>query len=1130
MFDGNHRVRRDVNLSGRRRPRPGIVAASSTSSATATAGPKLNFLKTAGVVEDAKTTVLEQSRLQREERRMLQLQQSSARKIQRVTRGWLTRKMLMRLWIHQCQQQQTSGAEDVSSTNNAYVSLFVLQLSMLLSLTRDYGHSLLTLEQKLPLLEHETVSSVSKQRILQNALLDLRDDNDDPALSHLIQYFVEQDPNPIDMRTYVVLVETCQLWMRLHQEHPVTQKLWQWSCQAAATIHNRRSLAYLGATCFGYADRDHQAVPATFFAAPDTNRWNYQVLLHAFMEILVTEDQSLHRMLRDREAQLVCRAMELYQTLQNPNPHILLQLLESLLSKQNHATILTSLKIRGENIRSMLLIEGNGVDHDFKETTGAGSTTNADDDEEEEDEGDSAPPPAVTNKRRHRQITATRLTRQQVQTVPRLNQTYQDQLSRIRKETLTYVAAQDLAFRTNAVELAEQLGQAALWQQWGISVLGQDSESASRIAYVRLLGRLLQGCSGFKTSTASPFLSQLAYSKPFLEALWRQTLVLLINGTDDEELTLVCTTIFCDVFAHHLISLSDKDFLQYYTTANSNPTILVEHVVINLKTLLHDLYWNKPVLATHVVISQDIPCLRARLFLSATKLWNSLYERWSRLVHQAPFCDESTWWFPRLASRDDDSAVIGSRENPDAVDDDDAMDIDDSDIEVDENDLENDALADTFRDPKMARVLTSIPQAIPFDRRVKLFNSLLNADKLRTQDDSAFFHSAMARMTQRGGDNDDMMDLMGGRERVEIHRDQLYSDSMNQLNKLGRRLKSKIQVTMINKHGNREAGIDGGGVFKEFLDDLITEAFDPQAEGDTPTLFSVTEQETLAVNMELVPTQDILAHYEFLGRVLGKSMYESVLVEPQFCLPFLNQLLGKQNSLEDLKNFDLEFYNNLMKLRTLSEHDIIGMGLTFELNVSNSRTVSLIPNGSRVSVTKQNVFHYIHLVAHQRLNIEGALQTRAFLRGFRDLIPASWVRLFSAYELQKMISGDDSVRGIDVANLREAMQYAGGYHPSQPIILWFWEVIEQLTSDQQRQFLRFMTSCSRQPLLGFRALEPLPCIQQVRVLEGTSPNEVPLPSSSTCMNLLKLPNYGTKALLHKKLIAAIEAGAGFELS
>ena len=1125
MFDGNHRVRRDVNLSGRRRPRTVVVApstnssrgASAVSSATTTVGARLNFLTTG--VEDAKTNVLEQSRLQREERRMLQLQQSSASKIQRLIRGWLTRQMLIRQWIHQCQQQQTSWKQD--TTSKASVSLFLSQLSMLLSLTRHYGDSLLALEQKLPLLEQVTLTSVSKQRILQNALLDLRDDN--PGLLHLIQYFVEQDPNPIAMKTFFVMVETCQWWMRISQDHPVTQKLWQWSCQTAATIQNRRSLAYLGATCFGYAATQHQSLPATFFGDPDTNRWNYQVLFHAFMEFLGT-DETLHQMLQDREAKVVCRVMELYQSLQSPNPQVLLQLLESLLSKQNHATILTSLKIRGENVRSMLL-EGNRVGHEFKET----SSTVADDEDDDDDEGDDSPPPAVTNKKRHRQITDSRLTRQQVQTVPRLNQIYQDDFSRIRKETLTYVAAQDLVYRTNAVELAEHLGQAALWQQWGTAVLGQDSSSVSRIAYVRLLGRLLQGCSGFKTSTTSPFLSQLAYSKPFLEALWRHTLVVLINGTDDKELTLMCTTIFCDVFAHHLISLSDKDFLQYYTTANSNPTILAEHVVGNLKGLLHDLYWNKPVLASDVGISQDIPCLRARLLLSATKVWNSLYERWSRLVHQAPFCDESTWWFPRLASRDDDTAVIGSRENPDTVDED-AMDIDDSDVEVDENDVENDALADTFRDPKMARVLTSIPQAIPFDRRVKLFNSLLNADKLRTQDDSTFFRSAMARMTRRGGDNDDLMDLMGGRERVEIHRDQLYSDSMTQLNGLGRRLKSKIQVTMINKHGNREAGIDGGGVFKEFLDDLITEAFDPQAEGDTPTLFCVTEQETLAVNMELVPTQDILAHYEFLGRVLGKSMYESVLVEPQFCLPFLNQLLGKQNSLEDFKNFDLEFYNNLMKLRTLSEHDITGMGLTFELNVSPSRTVPLIPNGSRIPVTKQNVFHYIHLVAHQRLNIEGALQTRAFLRGFRDLIPASWVRLFSAYELQKMISGDDSVRGIDVANLKEAMQYTGGYHPSQPIIVWFWEVIEQLTPDQQRQFLRFMTSCSRQPLLGFRALEPLPCIQQIRVLEGTSPNEVPLPSSSTCMNLLKLPNYGSKELLQKKLIAAIEAGAGFELS
>jgi ubiquitin-protein ligase E3 C len=159
------------------------------------------------------------------------------------------------------------------------------------------------------------------------------------------------------------------------------------------------------------------------------------------------------------------------------------------------------------------------------------------------------------------------------------------------------------------------------------------------------------------------------------------------------------------------------------------------------------------------------------------------------------------------------------------------------------------------------------------------------------------------------------------------------------------------------------------------------------------------------------------------------------------------------------------------------------------------------------------------------------------LRGFRDLIPASWVRLFSAYELQRLISGDDSVKGIDVESLKNSMQYAAGYHPSQQIIEWFWEIVEEMTSDQQHKLLKFMTSCSRQPLLGFGSLEPAPCIQQIRLPEElfassteTILKQTPLPTASTCMNLLKLPNYRSKELMRLKLLAAIEAGAGFELT
>lgn len=40
-------------------------------------------------------------------------------------------------------------------------------------------------------------------------------------------------------------------------------------------------------------------------------------------------------------------------------------------------------------------------------------------------------------------------------------------------------------------------------------------------------------------------------------------------------------------------------------------------------------------------------------------------------------------------------------------------------------------------------------------------------------------------------------------------------------------LRARFRVQMINNIGLEEAGIDGGGVFREFLSELIKTAFDP---------------------------------------------------------------------------------------------------------------------------------------------------------------------------------------------------------------------------------------------------------------------------------------------------------------
>jgi len=613
-------------------------------------------------------------------------------------------------------------------------------------------------------------------------------------------------------------------------------------------------------------------------------------------------------------------------------------------------------------------------------------------------------------------------------------------------------------------------------------------------------------------------------------------------------------TCFCDLFSHQLLALNDEEFLESFTNLNrknnSKCPISAVDVIETIKQQLYEIYWSKPVITDDYDVPSSVTTKnlsyetlmkyhRARILLSGTKLWNSIYVRWSRLYRTLKFCDEELWYFPHLATRDQDErgAIDAGTIVPDSNMDEDDNEINaDMEIEQSNADNENESLASSFKDPKMARILTSIPQALPFDRRAKLFSSLLSSDILTSQDETAAMQSMMLNM-QRGIEGGEYT----GRERVKIRRDQLYNDSMQQLNKLGPRLKKKVQVTFISKHGNEEAGVDGGGLFKEFLDDLIKNAFDPtntlKRNGMGGPLFLESPLQTLAVNTDLPLSTTLLQHYQFLGRVLGKAVYESILVEPQFCLPLLNQLLGQHNTIDDLKNLDPDYYKHLNSLREMSGDQINSLDLTFEITVpaedGSSKSVELVPGGSSISVTKENAVRYIHLVAHRRLNVQTAHQINAMRSGFRDLIPASWVRLFSPYELQKVISGDDTIQGFDVKGLKSIMEYGGGYHPSQPIMIWFWEVIEEMTPTQKNQFLKFVTSCSRQPLLGFRALSPLPCVHQVRLPENEENIDVKdlrLPTSATCMNLLKLPNYKSKEILRSKLLYAIESGAGFELS
>lgn len=126
------------------------------------------------------------------------------------------------------------------------------------------------------------------------------------------------------------------------------------------------------------------------------------------------------------------------------------------------------------------------------------------------------------------------------------------------------------------------------------------------------------------------------------------------------------------------------------------------------------------------------------------------------------------------------------------------------------------------------------------------------------------------------------------------------------------------------------------------------------------------------------------------------------------------------------------------------------------------------------------------------------------------------------------------------------------------MINWFWDILQnEFSNEELGLLLKFVTSCSKPPLLGFTHLQPpftIRCVEvgedvddgdtigslirgffaissNLRIGTGRKSDSITrLPTSSTCFNLLKLPNYQKKSTLREKLRYAINSNTGFELS
>ncbi|KAG6693556.1 hypothetical protein I3842_09G006200 [Carya illinoinensis] len=475
--------------------------------------------------------------------------------------------------------------------------------------------------------------------------------------------------------------------------------------------------------------------------------------------------------------------------------------------------------------------------------------------------------------------------------------------------------------------------------------------------------------------------------------------------------------LFSATYSHLLLILDDIEFYEKQV-----PFTLERQR--RIASMLNTLVYNG---LSHSIGQQNRP-----LMDSAIRCLHLMYERDCR----HPFCPPVLWLSPARKSRPPISVAARTHEVLSA------------NLKAD----------DDLTIPSVDSVITTTPHVFPFEERVEMFREFIMMDK------------ASRKMAgEVAGPGSWSIEIV-------VRRGHIVEDGFQQLNSLGSRLKSSIHVSFLSECGLPEAGLDYGGLSKEFLTDISKAAFAPEY-----GLFSQTStsDRLLIPNASARYIENGIQMIEFLGRVVGKALYEGILLDYSFSHVFVQKLLGRYSFLDELSTLDPELYRNLMYVKHY-DGDVKEISLDFtvtEESFGKRHVVELKPGGKDISVTNENKMQYVHAIADYKLNRQILPFSNAFYRGLTDLISPSWLKLFNASEFNQLLSGGN--HDIDVDDLRNNTRYTGGFSEGSRTIKIFWEVIRDFEPEERCMLLKFVTSCSRAPLLGFKHLQPAFTIHKI---------------------------------------------------
>ncbi|KAK8165547.1 hypothetical protein BKA80DRAFT_342647 [Phyllosticta citrichinensis] len=352
---------------------------------------------------------------------------------------------------------------------------------------------------------------------------------------------------------------------------------------------------------------------------------------------------------------------------------------------------------------------------------------------------------------------------------------------------------------------------------------------------------------------------------------------------------------------------------------------------------------------------------------------------------------------------------------------------------------------------------------------------------------------------------------------LSVRRDQVFLDSFKSLYfKSGDEMKyGKLSIRF---HG--EEGVDAGGVTREWFQVLSRQMFNPDYALFIPV---ASDRTTFHPNRLSSINQEHLLFFKFIGRIIGKALYEGRVLDCHFSRAVYKRILGRPVSIKDMETLDLDYYKSLLWMLENDITDVITE--TFSVDVEEfgiTRTVDLIENGRNIPVTEDNKHEYVRLMVEHRLTGSVEEQLREFLKGFHDIVPPELISIFNEQELELLISG---LPEIDVDDWKNNTEYHN-YTPASPQIQWFWRAVRSFDKEERAKLLQFVTGTSKVPLNGFKELEGMNGFSKFNIHRDFGSKDR-LPSSHTCFNQLDLPEYESYEQLRQQVYTAMTAGSEY---